>query len=529
MPDGTAGEASTAPSLSNAQKTVLIILRMAIGWHFLYEGVVKIFTPGWSAAPYLQTATGPFAGAFHGIATTPWALAPTNLFNVWGLTSIGLALVLGCFTRATSILGIVLLAMYYLAHPPLFGSDFRLPSEGHYFLVNKNLVEMLALVLFVVFPTRSFAGLDRLLRGVLDRARRGLAREREADAGALTPTEALGRRQLFGNLAALPVLGFFAWGTSRKRAYEKVHAISGATITLKEVDIQDLRGPLPRGTVGPLEMTRLILGCNLIGGWAHSRDLIYVPSLFKAYNTDRKVFETIELAERAGIDTMQLVTAQYPLFHEYQKLVSKKMQTMCQVYPTEKDPLTDIDKAIDAGATTLYVQGGFAEILVKNGRVDLLGKALDYMKTQGYVAGIGAHDLGVIVRSEKAGLRPDYYVKTMHHDRYWSAHPRANRTPFSVDAGKSPDHDQFHDNIFDLFPEETVEYMRGVKTPWVAFKVLAGGAISPPEGFRYAFDNGADFICVGMFDFQIVEDVNLTLDALSAVTAGAARARPWCA
>jgi uncharacterized membrane protein YphA (DoxX/SURF4 family) len=524
MTEAAPSQTAATPRLSGTQRLALTVLRMAIGWHFLYEGVVKVFTPEWSAAPYLHTATGPLAAIFQWIAASPWALALTNAFNVWGLTLIGLALVLGCGTRAASLLGIALLSMYYLAHPPLLGTDVRLPAEGHYFLVNKNLVELLALALFVVFPTGSFAGLDRLFRSLASRARGAIEPETKAD---VAPADSLERRQLFGNLAALPVLGFFAWGASRKREYEKVHAITGATITLKEVALEDLKGTLPSGRVGALEMTRLILGCNLIGGWSHSRDLIYVSSLFKAYNTDRKVFETIELAERAGIDTMQLVTAQYPLFHRYQKLVSRKMKTMCQVYPTEKDPLSDIDKAIDAGATTMYVQGGYAETLVKAGRIDILGRALDYMKGQGYVAGIGGHDLGVVVATEKAGLKPDYYVKTLHHDRYWSAHPRENRKPFSVDAGKSPDHDQFHDNIFDLFPEETVEYMKTIETPWVAFKILAGGAIPPPDGFRYAFENGADFICVGMFDFQVVEDVNVTLDALTTVEASASRERPW--
>ena len=79
---------------------------------------------------------------------------------------------------------------------------------------------------------------------------------------------------------------------------------------------------------------------------------------------------------------------------------------------------------------------------------------------------------------------------------------------------------------FDLFPEKTVEYMQSVKRPWIAFKVLAGGAIPPPDGFKFAFENGADFLCVGMLDFQIVEDVNIALDVLANVKS---RPRPWCA
>jgi uncharacterized membrane protein YphA (DoxX/SURF4 family) len=515
-------------SLSDAQRTILTVLRMAIGWHFLYEGVVKIFVPGWSAAPYLQTSGWILGDFFRWITATPWALRFVDLFNIWGLTLIGLGLILGCFTRVVSLLGILLLSMYYLAHPPLIASDFRLPAEGHYFVVNKNLIELIALALFVVFPTRAFAGLDRLYRGAIARVKKGLeGRAAPAATNTVTPVpESLSRRQLVGNLAAVPVLGLFAYGANKKYDFEKVHAITGATITLEEKGLKDLKGELPVGMLGNLKTSRLILGCNLIGGWAHARDLIYASSLFKAYNTERKVLETIELAEKAGVNMMQLVTGQYPLFHKYQKLVSDKMQTMCQVYPTEKDMKTDIDKAIDAGATTLYVQGAYAERFVRSGRVDLLGKCLDYMKGQGYVSGIGAHAIEVPIAVEKAGIDTDYYVKTLHHDRYWSAHPREQRVAFSVDQEKSQDHDKFHDNMFDLFPEQTIEFMQQVKKPWVAFKILAGGAIPPRDGFQFAFDNGADFICVGMFDFQVVEDVNITLEALSKCSN---RVRPWLA
>jgi hypothetical protein len=95
-----------------------------------------------------------------------------------------------------------------------------------------------------------------------------------------------------------------------------------------------------------------------------------------------------------------------------------------------------------------------------------------------------------------------------------------------VDTERLPDHNQFHDNMFDLFPDKTTEFMQTVKRPWIAFKVLAGGAITPQDGFKFAFENGADFICVGMFDFQIVEDVNIALDVLSNLKS---RPRPWYA
>jgi hypothetical protein len=83
-----------------------------------------------------------------------------------------------------------------------------------------------------------------------------------------------------------------------------------------------------------------------------------------------------------------------------------------------------------------------------------------------------------------------------------------------VDGTKYLDHNKFHDNCFCLFPDKTVEFVNRTKVPVMGFKVLAAGAIQPEDGFKWAFQNGADFICVGMFDFQIVDDVNIATSVL---------------
>ncbi|MFB3902148.1 MAG: hypothetical protein ACE15E_01735 [Acidobacteriota bacterium] len=514
---------------SASQKILLVGLRMAIGWHLLYEGVAKLLISGWTSADYLQTATGIFAGVFRWLASAPLLLKTVDLVNIWGLILIGLALLLGCGTRLASLFGVCLIALYYLAHPSLIGTDFRLPVEGHYLFVNKNVVELAALLVFAFFPMRALWGIDQLLLR-LRRMRAGGASDQSLASPSVDlgrpPVPPLGRRQILANLAALPILGAFFYGVRAKHRFEKNHAITGATIKAPDARLDKLSGKMPTGKIGHLEISRLILGSNLIAGAAHTRDLIYGHALFRAYNTERKIIETLELAERAGVNTLNLVNFQYPIFHKYLELTSGKMQTICQTFPKETDLKTDIDKAVDNGATTIYIQGAIGDRFIRTGKIDLLAKALEHIKRQGYLAGIGAHSIQVPIACEKAGLDPDYYVKTLHQDDYWSAHPRENRFEFEVGPNLSEDHNQYHDSMFDLFPEKTIEFMAQVKKPWIAFKILAGGAIHPKRAFKHAFQNGADFICVGMFDFQIIEDVNIALDAFNSVTG---RERAWMA
>jgi len=151
--------------LSNYQVFMLVILRLAIGWHFLYEGIVKILNPDWSSVGYLMDSKGPFSGIFMWIATNPTALKIADFMNVWGLTAVGLGLILGLLTKAAKIGGILLLAFYYLSHPPFIGLEYAIPSEGSYLWINKTLIELITLWVLYIFPTGKIIGLDRLIFG----------------------------------------------------------------------------------------------------------------------------------------------------------------------------------------------------------------------------------------------------------------------------------------------------------------------------------------------------------------------------
>ena len=90
-------------------------------------------------------------------------LQAINLLNAWGLVIIGLCLFIGLFSKLAKILGIVLLAFYYLSFPPfpeLGTSGF---VDGNYWVVNRNLIEIAAIAVLLVFPTSGITGIDRFI------------------------------------------------------------------------------------------------------------------------------------------------------------------------------------------------------------------------------------------------------------------------------------------------------------------------------------------------------------------------------
>ncbi len=263
---------------------------------------------------------------------------------------------------------------------------------------------------------------------------------------------------------------------------------------------------LPLGKIKDLEISRIICGGNLIGGWAHSRDLMYVSTLVKAYHTDEKVFETLELAEENGINTILTNPVSDRVMNRYWNERGGKIQWISDC-ASGKTIEEGIKRSVDNGAHAVYIQGGLCDNAVEKGQVDLLGKALEYIKEQGVPGGLGAHRLDTVKACVKGGLKPDFWVKTLHPSNYWSADIKPE-----------------NDNIWSRTPEETIKYMETMDTPWIAFKVLAAGAFHPRQSFKWVFEQGADFACVGMFDFQVIEDSLIAQDVFSKKIS---RQRPW--
>ena len=300
-------------------------------------------------------------------------------------------------------------------------------------------------------------------------------------------------------------------------AASSTHAAATGALSIK-VD-PGSKGTMPMGKIGNLQVSRMLLGGNLLTHYTHSRDLQYVYNLCAHYNTDDKILDTLALCEQHGINTLVVHTAPRIIdtLKRYRRERNGKMQWI--VCPTaDIDPQLDayakgVEQLVNDGADAIYLWGVRGDSMFAEGKVDLMARAVEIPKEHGLLSGVGAHDIGVIKACEEHKIPADFYIKTFHHHNY----PRAPKnTPLTAPTGECP-------GYWCRDPQEVIDIMAAVEKPWIAFKVMAAGAIPPKDAFQYAFANGADHVLAGMFDFEIAEDVGIANEVIPAIN----RSRPW--
>lgn len=509
------------PPFSVKLALMLTLLRIAIGWHFLYEGLAKLLNPQWTAAGYLQNSTGFLSQWFRYLAENPDLLRAVDILNIIGLIGIGLVLFLGVGTRLAAAAGVLLLSLYYLAMPPWPGTSVGQGSEGHYLLINKNFLEILALGALAAIPGAWTYGLGHLRRKVSSVAQETAVQVPD-EMNHYPEHAGAGRRDVLKSLISLPFFGGFVFAFAKSHGWQSfeeanllsrgvkpgapggVDAVVGATIKVgKAVELSQLKQPVAKGKIGGTEVSRLICGGNLIGGWAHSRDLIYMSRFLREYHTEKKLLETLWLCQECGINTagLNMRPEEITILQKFWKL-GGKMQWIPQMCLDDLARFrTEVTRAADLGAIGAQIQGNVGDVLVKRGQADVLGEMVAWIKEKGLIAGVAGHELATIQAAENAGMAADFYQKTIHPTNYWSWQPGQPKDKMVIDNYGT-------DNYWCRDQDETIAFFAKCEKPWVAFKVLAAGAIAPPQGFRYAFESGADFAMVGMFDFQLVENAN---------------------
>jgi len=285
----------------------------------------------------------------------------------------------------------------------------------------------------------------------------------------------------------------------------EVDALSGASRTHTNwAKFADLKKPMEKGTIKGIDFSKIIMGGNLIGGWAHARDLLYASDLVKAYHTRDKIIATFKMGEACGINAFLGHHSFIGIMTDYWENADGSIR-----YIADCSSLDGALDCLDKGASAAYIQGETGDRLVREGKFDEIAAFVDRLRKEKACVGLGGHRLETIKAMVEKGFEPDFWMKTIHHDRYWSRMSDKSEC----------------DNVYCREPVETPEFMATLKQPWIGFKVLAAGAIHPREGFRFAFESGADFLCVGMYDFQVVDDVNICMDILES---DVARKRSWC-
>ncbi|MGA2064678.1 MAG: hypothetical protein ABSG86_06905 [Thermoguttaceae bacterium] len=310
-----------------------------------------------------------------------------------------------------------------------------------------------------------------------------------------------------------------------RRAFVKGSLLTGAAIAMARessgADSPPAAAPgLPRGKIGKLEISRLILGGNLLTHFTHSRDLQYVYSLAAHYNTDEKIMETLAVAEAHGINTLSMHNPPHPMsvLRRYRKERGGKIQwIICPTAPVEPGLAKyrqHVEELIKDGCEAIYLWGVHADSLVAQGKLDLVAQVVELPKEFGVPSGVGGHALDVVKACESHGVKADFYIKTFHSHSYPTApKPEQITGPLSEYPG-----------YWCANPKETADFMQGVQKPWIAFKTMAAGAIPPRQAFRRAFSSGADFVLAGMFDYEIDEDVRIAKEAAATQKD---RDRPW--
>ena len=440
--------------LSKGASLALQLLRILVGWHFLYDGMWKLLQErGWSCLSYLDSAQGPLAGLFKWMASQGVLVAVGDWAVMLGLVAIGLSLITGVLARLASVFGILLLALFYSAQPPEPFATAVSGADGRFFLLERNALEMLAFAVIIVLPC---------WRGWV--------------------------RTFLPGAAVLAVFGVCLGLQYRAGAFKYVEAVTSATVKVHEFTaLAALKAPFAEKTaLAGVEVSRLALGGDLMAGHAHARDLIWTDEFMRIYHTGGTLERTVRYCTFCGIGAVFAEPSFAPRILAAAKAVGGRPAFFANCAEAK-----DAAAAKSGGAVGAYTCPELTDALAKKGDVAAIRALFDALKAAGLKAGIGAEDVATVRFCAEQGLKPDYWVLAFHSLDYPAATlPKPCNSIWCRD------------------PKAAADYMRTRPEPWVAIRGLAGGAITPENAYRFARQNGAAVVAIDLLDYRIVETVN---------------------
>ncbi|MFC1712858.1 hypothetical protein ACFL6S_04265 [Candidatus Poribacteria bacterium] len=241
--------------------------------------------------------------------------------------------------------------------------------------------------------------------------------------------------------------------------------------------------------LGDYQVSRLICAGNPFGGYAHGGELRYLGRLFREYFSDEKIAETLQICSENGVNTA-LIEVEDNILRSldlYEKRMGHRIQWICQVPPDRKKlglmkhMRQQIQIAADNKAICAFIQGGATASIFDNNQISELRELMALIRDKGIIPGVCSHRPEIIEKADELDLGAEFYMLTLNKVGYACNDPEAAKRTMK----------------------------RITDTPFISFKVLGAGRDNPEAGFRNAFDAGATFIAVGMFDFLVKENAEL--------------------
>ena len=247
----------------------------------------------------------------------------------------------------------------------------------------------------------------------------------------------INRRDMLLGGASLVALGGAAAYTRVMRSKPVVRE-TGPEIPafIPERDLEGLTHPMKAyAKIGNVELSRLILGGNMIGGWAHARDMGFYGRLVKAYFTDERVFRNFRIAEACGVNTILTNPALMRVINRYWREEGGKIKFISDCgYPggVVKGAIASVEN----GASMVYLHGGHADnnaVVKKDWK--FFREYLDESRKLGVPVGIGCHSLQTVQFCMEHDCIPDFWMKTVHKVDYPTAHLNEDRKKNATGLG----------------------------------------------------------------------------------------------